>query len=181
MVFTDPSLEAGERIHFLAPYYPYWENKARRLRNARFDAFSGLILDLKKKQGPALLYFYRRIDPLLNQKIVICSVPSSDPSKLEPGIRLLGMRLALNDRTDGTACLVRTDAIPAAHQGGPRDVGLHLYSITVNDPEGIIPDSEILLLDDVTTSGASMIASRQLLLKAGASSVKCLALGETTR
>jgi predicted amidophosphoribosyltransferase len=38
---------------------------------------------------------------------------------------------------------------------------------------------EVLLLDDVTTSGSSLEACKRLLLDAGAAAVKCAALGRT--
>ena len=177
MVFVDPALEEKADVHFLGPYYPY---KVRGAKNPKFDVYSGIVLDLKiDRKAAALLYFYRRINPLVHSDITVCTVPSSDPEKLETGIRLLGMRLALNNRTDGTLCLVRTKSVTKATAGGPRSVAVHKDSTEVREIEKV-RDAEILLLDDVTTSGASMIAAKELLIAAGAASVKCLALGKTT-
>lgn len=54
-----------------------------------------------------------------------------------------------------------------------------MNSIRVEHAE-LIQGREVLLLDDVTTSGNSLVACRQLLLEAGAARVKYMALGRTT-
>ena len=56
----------------------------------------------------------------------------------------------------------------------------HLESVEVN--LNYLPDLgryPILLLDDVTTTGSSLLACRKLLLRAGVRRVVPLALGET--
>jgi predicted amidophosphoribosyltransferase len=178
MVFVDSAQEQSDEILFLDHYHPY---RIGGEKNAKFRStpFSGLILDLKERKVPAVLYFFRLVDQLIHPNISVCVVPSSDPQKIDTGIRVLGVRLAIGNRIDATGCLVRTKFVPKAALGGPRSVKTHLDSIEVRDPEKI-RGAEVLLLDDVTTSGASLIACRQLLSEAGAKSVKCLALGQTT-
>jgi phosphoribosylpyrophosphate synthetase len=178
MVFVDPAREESSEILFLGPYHPY---RINGVKNPKFklNPYSGLILDLKDRKVAAILYFFRRVDPLVHPKVAICVIPSSNPEKRDTGIRVLGVRLALNDRVDATSCLVRTKFVQKAALGGPRSVAVHMDSIEVRDIERV-RGAEVLLLDDVTSTGASMIASKRLLLDAGAKSVKCLALGKTT-
>ena len=42
-----------------------------------------------------------------------------------------------------------------------------------------IKNKNILVIDDITTTGTSLIACKTLLLRAGAKNVVCLALGKT--
>ncbi len=180
MIFTNQERENGPDIQFIGDYQVYWINKAQRKKNLKWDAFSGYILDVKESRVTALLYFVQRIDPLLAKDIAICAVPSHDCQKTYSGIRTIGQRLALAGRVDATGCLVRERSVDKAAHGGERSVEVHLSSISVHDSE-LIRDKEILLLDDVTTTGSSLIACQQLLLKAGARRVKCLALAKTAR
>ena len=53
----------------------------------------------------------------------------------------------------------------------------HLNSIKVN---GDVSGKNIILMDDITTSGCSLLACKQLLLDAGANSVICFAFGKNS-
>jgi Phosphoribosyl transferase domain len=176
VIFIDEQWENGATIQFVGNYQVYWLRNGQK--NPKFDPFSGYILDVKKSYTTGLLYFAQRINPLVARDVVICCVPSHDATKTQSGIRTLAQRLALSNRVDATHCLVRASTVPKAAHGGKRSVQIHLDSIRVNDPE-LIRDKEILLLDDVTTTGSSLVACQKLLIDAGARRVKCLALGKT--
>ncbi len=62
--------------------------------------------------------------------------------------------------------------------GGKRDLTSEVESLTIVN-ESIVKDKQILLLDDVTTSGASLNAGKLRLEKAGAKLVVMFALGLT--
>lgn len=177
MIFTEGRLEESDATGFLAEYYRY---KINGEKNPKWNAFCGFVLDLKDKKASGLLYFFKRVNPLIAKDVVICTVPSSDPEKTQTGIRLLALQLCSAGRLDGTGCLVRTRKVEKASHGGPRSVGLHLDTIRVSN-EHIIKDAEVLLLDDVTTTGASIFACQRLLLDAGAGIVKSFALAKTGR
>ncbi len=81
--------------------------------------------------------------------------------------------------TNGGACLVRHKSIAKKATGGDRSIEVDLNSIRVEDAD-CIKGKRVLLLDDVTTSGNSLLACRRLLLQAGAADVKMVALGRTT-
>jgi predicted amidophosphoribosyltransferase len=176
VIFTSDKWENGATIQFVGAYHAYRLNN--RGKNPKFDWFSGYILDVKESRIAALLYFLRRVDPLVAKDIAICCVPSHDAAKTQSGIRTLGQRLALAGRIDGTSCLIRERTVAKAAHGGERSIQVHLGSIRVHDAE-LIHAKGVLLVDDVTTTGSSLIACRQLLIEAGAAEVKCLALGET--
>jgi hypothetical protein len=81
--------------------------------------------------------------------------------------------------SNGTDVLVRTKTVTPKHLGGIRgDINYEMESLYVQDAD-LIRGKEVLLLDDVTTSGASLKAGKELLLRAGAKLVVPFALGET--
>lgn len=161
----------------LGPYYPYWLGGAR---NPAFDHRSGRILDLKGKEPEGVRYFLNELTPLLDRGFAIAIVPSHDPVNTHPGIRLLAQQLAtLGYGVDATSCLVRHTLSPKKAQGGPRNVESDLATIRVENAD-LFSGKEVLLLDDVTTTGGSLMACQQLLLQSGATLVQCVALGQTT-
>jgi hypothetical protein len=188
MIFVDPTTEASDEVFSLGVYYP--------VKDPRFssDGHSKAILKIKYRHGEepdsqpwkqgnktiALANFYRRLDGLLAPGIAIAVVPSHKTFLNPSGIQELAQRLAANQRIDATGCLIRRKAIPKLAKGGNRSVVRHLETIEVQHAE-LITGRDVLLLDDVTTSGGSLDACRQLLLGAGALAVKRAVLGTTVR
>ena len=187
MIFLDPAIDDSDNRYVLGKYYPVNDPQFKE------DDFSKSLLAIKyrhdsdadpqewkqQKKTEALRGLYRQIDPLLAPNIAIAVVPSHDPDASVSGIQQLAQALARQSRIDATACLVRVKKIPKLATGGNRSVTRHLSSIRVEQAE-LIQEREVLLLDDVTTSGQSLIACQELLLEAGAARVKCMALGRTT-
>ncbi|MFW7189923.1 HAD-IA family hydrolase [Lysinibacillus sp. BNK-21] len=174
-VFKKNNDKLNRRWH-LKKYYPYRLDDGTV--NPEFKKHGcGPILDLKQGKPNAIQDFYDILNPKLEKKISICVVPSSDKENIDTGIRFLAKKLA-NNRIDATSCLKRTVTIPKATEGGPRNVAVHLKSIKVINAD-IIKDTSVLLIDDVTTSGSSLDACKQLLLDAGANHVVKLAIGQT--
>src|SRR5262245_29594105 len=112
------SLRYARLLRHVSPVPP-----ARR-ENPSFNAYSGLLLDLKENQLPAVEYFLRFLHRMINPDIPVAVVPSHDPAKTTSGLRALAMRLAAADRIDATGCLVRTMKIDKLATGGSRDVSL---------------------------------------------------------
>ena len=136
-------------------------------------------IGVKNRIGSAITRFDDTMDHTLMPGIGVCYVPSSSPTKLRTGIRQVA-ELAANRQTrvDATACLVRhTKKWKAAH-GGPRSIDSHLNTLRVDRTalEGI---SAMVVIDDITTTGNSLRACRQLLLDARVHCVRMLALGQT--
>lgn len=172
MIFKNAASNQADIIT-LAFYHP-----RRGGSNPDFDGQSMQILSLKARHGQAIASFFKIVDPLLERGFAIAVIPSADSARTGSGIRDLAQLLAGNDRIDATSCLVRHTTIPKLACGGVRKMEVHLRSITVVDAH-LIRGREVLLLDDITTTGNSLRACRMLLEQHGASLVKCLALAET--
>lgn len=179
------------KIYSLGYYHPEY-GKDRRIHLDRGEhTFSILAVKngISSNNDQCYLekseYIYRKLEPLLAHGFPISIVPSCVPDTPLDGLVCLIRKLANDDRRDATSCLVRhTRIIPSeiARKCGQdrNDIHRHLNSIKVMN-ESLFRSSVVLLLDDITTTGTSLLACRNLLLDKGASEVICLALGETRR
>jgi len=79
---------------------------------------------------------------------------------------------------DGTNVLFRAFEIQKKSVGGTRDSQKEVESLGVQNAD-LIKKRQVLLLDDVTTTGTSLIAGRTVLMNAGAELVALFALGQT--
>jgi hypoxanthine phosphoribosyltransferase len=108
-------------------------------------------------------------------------VPPHCCEKNNFGIQILSKQISKRKGLlDATLCLIRHKSIDKLSSGGDRSIQTHLQSIEVVCP-GIIEGKKLLLLDDVSTTGNSLMACKKLLESAGAKSVKSFGLGKTTR
>jgi len=178
-VFAQDEFCDDTQISSLGNYHKYWE-VYKEVVNPGFDEFSRKILRLKEGEGDAMAFFLKKLNAILaGEGFVICYVPSSDKDKISTGIRTLCKKLATSDgRIDGTGCVVRHKTVPKAAHGGRRSIDVHINSLKIVD-HVLIKDKIILLLDDVTTTGSSLQATKRLLINAGAKKVYCFALAQT--
>lgn len=100
------------------------------------------------------------------------------PQSVDSGMMMLGRKLAAHGRIDMTDYLIRTKEIEKLAAGENRNIKVHLDSIDVN-PDMNVADEVVLVVDDVTTSGNSLYACRDILMEHGAKRVALLALGQT--
>ena len=85
--------------------------------------------------------------------------------------------LAANGRNNKVYFLRRSRSINKLATGGSRDLSVHMQSIdTVEDMD--ISGDIVLLMDDVTITGNSLYACREILLNRGAENVEMFALGK---
>ncbi|MCQ6962509.1 ComF family protein [Methanolobus chelungpuianus] len=142
--------------------------------------FSSLILAVKNQKKAAVEFFVKLLIVILSDKeeFVICVIPSHEAGLKPSGIRDIAKRLCKEPIIDGTDILVRSKTIPSKHQSGVRDLRLERESLDVIN-KNKIKGRNILLLDDVATTGTSLVAGRSKLLEAGAKSVASIALGHT--
>lgn len=179
IVYSKDEYNDDSVISFLGDYNKFWEIY-REVKNPKFDEYSNKILRLKDQLNWAIDFFFQKLNPLIiSDSIVICYVPSSTKEKLTTGVRTLSIRLSkIKTRVDGTGCIVRHTTVPKNAYGADRSMSVHLNSLQIDNKE-LIKGCDVLLLDDVTTTGNSLKACKKLLLEAGAKKVYCFALGQT--
>lgn len=144
----------------------------------------GWILGMGDSDEDDVGYFYNRLHPLLEKGFPIVTVPTHDPDKLNWGLVKLVRRLSAQGRIDASSCLVRSETIIQQHKCKENalnrcDTNRHLKTIRVKN-EALINSKVVLLLDDIVTTGTSLMACKKLLLDSGASEVISLALGKAT-
>jgi predicted amidophosphoribosyltransferase len=144
--------------------------------NKNFDDFSRRILDLKNKKNTGIDYFYNRLAPNLADNFTIVTIPSHSTENKTSGIEILAKKLCTKNITDGTKILKRTSTIQKLAHGGNRSYNIQYQTIEVTAD---VKNKIILLIDDVKTTGNSMIAAKNKLLQAGAKQVYTLALAHT--
>lgn len=177
MVFRNESWNNTGEIVVYSNYHKYWLDKERKIKNPLFDVFSGKILDLKEGKLSAVRYFYNLLDMEICKGVTICAVPSSDSSKEATGIGMLAEMLAENGRINKTYFLRRNKDIDKLALGGRRDRNIHMQSIETVQEINIEGDI-VLLMDDVTTTGNSLYACKEILVQSGAEHVEMFALGK---
>lgn len=166
-------------ILFLGEYRPWGWHKEKGAGS--YPEHSSRIWDVKGKKPKGLTYFFEYLVKKVKKPTAIAVVPSHDAAAgPTTGVHVLANRVAKAlDLSNGGACLVRHTTVDKKATGGERSIEGHLGSIKV-DKADRIKGEVVLLLDDITTSGNSLLACRRLLLKAGAKDVIMLALGKTT-
>jgi predicted amidophosphoribosyltransferase len=144
----------------------------------------GWILGVGDSEEDDVGYFYNQLHTVLKKGFPIAIVPTHDPAEPNWGLVKLVRRLSTQGRIDASSCLVRSETIIQQHKCkenalNRRDTNRHLKTIRVKN-EALINSKVVLLLDDIVTTGTSLMACKKLLLDAGASEVISLALGKAT-
>lgn len=177
MVFVNEAWNGTGDIVVYSNYHKYWLDRERRIKNPLFDIFSGKILDLKERKPAAIQYFFNLLNDEICDGVTICVVPSSNAEKVESGIGDLARKLAKEKRVDKVYFLQRKQSIDKFATGGSRNMSLHFRTITTMDEMDITGDI-VLLMDDVTTTGNSLYACKEILISKGAGEVEMFALGK---
>jgi predicted amidophosphoribosyltransferase len=164
-------------ISYIEKYRPY--RLKGNVKNPAFNLFSSKVLDIKENKGKAIGYFYNILKKHipLDENTAIVVVPSHDPAAPKSGILNIGKKLS-KTAIDATSCLVRTKKIPKLADGGTRNINVHLKSIKLCN-EHMIQGRNVILLDDVTTTGNSLLACKMLLKKANPKNITMIAIGKT--
>lgn len=178
-IFRDPekNMLARQEILDLGRYHPWYEG-----HNPNFDEFSRLILDVKNQRIKGINYFTDQLHSILSdtEEYVICVIPTHAAGTAPSGIRTIAKQLCSPPIIDGTDVLSRAFEIPKKTKSGIRDKQLEIESLTLRN-ESIVKGREVLLMDDVTTTGISFEAGRCLLERAGVALIALLALAKTQR
>jgi predicted amidophosphoribosyltransferase len=161
-------------------------------KNPKFeeDRASHVILDLKddtnRKYEIAVQDVTELIGPRLkdvvkeNTRYLLAVIPSSEAGKWSPGLEAFIEATSKKNRyfTPATRLLKRHTKIAKLARGGRRGAGVHLASVKVQNSADV-KGKRILLIDDITTTGNSFAACKQLLEDAGAAEVVCVAIAKT--
>lgn len=173
-----------EEIISLFDYHP-WEDG----NNPRIDNITHTLLNIKNpsadRRRPAIKFFNKvLVNPpgglvrlVSGEQCIFAIVPSHSQGCVSPGLTDLIESVAghFNFGNDVNV-LFRHTTVPKAATGGPRSVQVHLSSINV---VGDVRGQTVYLFDDVTSTGSSLRACKELLLQSGAARVAMIALGQT--
>ena len=181
-------LDSEKNIITLGKYYPKHDREYLEM-----DEFSNKILNIKKdksmfdEESKEHYYYNMAIDFFTNKLVsilsdskefVVCVMPTHFIGNQPSGIRTIADRICLPKRINGTKVISRIMKMEKKAIGGSRDLRQEIKSLTIKF-EKVIENQQVLLLDDVTTTGTSLGAGKYVLEQAGAELVALLALGET--
>lgn len=180
----------------LIDYHPYRVLKdGDKVKNPKFGVECGQLLDVKGDQAgrnfrAAVSAFGSRLakalkeDPALARyaSVDIAIIPKSEAGKVSPGLIAVAERLTVLDKRfvlPRPQILTRTKTIEKLANGGNRAMHIHYDSIDAEIPVAR-RGRAVLLLDDIGTTGNSIMACANLIYGAGASRVFPAVLGRTT-
>lgn len=169
-------------ILYLYDYYP-----------TRFEEHHGIsekIIAFKNGNTDAIDFFCRIMKEVLDERFkdnlsglgeyTVCIMPAHDRGMYSVGLRMLAQFLVdTYGMTDGKALVQRIKTHDRNANGGDRSLAGQLQTLAVDDRYEVA-DKKVLLLDDVTTSGNSILAVKKLLTDRGNNWFVSLALGRTT-
>jgi len=183
-LFEQPET-AWESVYCCRPYHACW---ILGLRNPAFDkSTDGRLLDFKDGQDHAVTSetaeFSKSLSQLdLQAGVLLAVIPghkARDTNAGTPLARVVESLAKGNGRfVSSFETLIRCRDIHKLASGGDRSIAVHLNSIRVQQPP-CVNGQTMVVLDDITTTGNSMDAARQLLASAGAIRVAGIALGRT--
>lgn len=161
-----------------------------------YQSVRARIWDVKDKNSNSIMYYVDILNNLISRKAILCSVPRSQmemtsgvdeiiyqlcqKSKLREN--LTGLQSKKNKETfnNDKTLLFRTKNCLPQHKYGRRTAEEEKSSVDINEKLiKKINKKNVLLLDDVVTTGRSFFISRGKILNAGANRVICLALSKT--
>lgn len=181
------------RIHYCFPYHKtkILNAAGEYVKNPAFqnDQVSKYLLDLKNNQNRNFSravnfcgqHLLTQILPILppQESASLCTVPSSKQGAWSPGVTAIIQRLAKSSPKllNKSQLIRRTQAIEKLADGGNRNIHVHRESLSI-PIEGRLQGT-FILLDDITTTGNSMLACAELLYQHGAGRVIAISIGRT--
>lgn len=177
---SDNILINNEGIRTLGIYYPMSKIELHNRFSSRILIVKGHGKKETQKTWEIIEYFTNEIKKLLRDDIefVICVVPSHNLGLQPSGIRAIAQKLCMPPIIDGTNVIERIKKMQEKHLGGERKLIDEKQSLSIVRPE-LIEKRPVLLIDDVTTTGISLRAAKELLIDEGARYVAAFALGKT--
>lgn len=149
-----------------------------------------LQVEYKKLKNIFISNFLKKFDnDLLDYDIIAC-VPSHCMGSYNdnPLARMIEeiskIHIYVNGKkkiyTDGSQYLLRYKTIPEQKTQKKRCEDTHLDSVKLKENINV-NGKNIILIDDITTSGSSLRACKKILKDAGANEVICFAFGKTVK
>ncbi|MGV8168828.1 MAG: ComF family protein [Candidatus Nanoarchaeia archaeon] len=166
-----------KNAYYLYDYHPKrdWDN------SPDIERFSRFILSVKHGDSEDVDKMTRKLNSLLNisDSFTLCVVPPHNCSARDSGIKLIAKKLCAEGSTDGTECLKRIKDIPAQHESINRLTKSELKASLAVEHEELIKGKNVLLLDDISTTGNSLESARELLREHYPESIICVVLAKT--
>ena len=152
---------------------------------------SELVLAFKNKNmnmhDSAVMTVAKALESALSGPCALAAIPPSKTSKnYKTSVHELITRIVADigvtkNITDASDCLYRKCDIESQHKkAGKRDESTLIESTGIQNVEKI-KDIDVLVIDDVTTSGNSLNIAEDMLLKSGAKSVVKFSVGKTLK
>lgn len=163
--------------YFNYSYVKYMDSDDNRRRN------TCRILDFKKGYISGYTYYKRCLSCFdsLSGNWIICSIPGHDQvnSTINPMNNFLESANFDSNFHIEEKLIIRTKKALAKHEGsyGDRTIEKDLESLDISNID--VYNKNIIVFDDVTTTGSSLSAAKYLLYKKGAKHVVCIAFAKT--
>lgn len=169
------NIDERSEVFYIGQYFP--KNKGIK------DAFSDLIIRYKKGDLLAVSYFESLVAKFIYNYFWFCDIilpvpPSTSMLDIYPNKILCSSLSSLNVIPFKDGVLKRQKGVRAFHLANKRDILRVIGSIIISDPEAV-KNKNILLFDDIITSGKTSEIIKNMLLKNGARSVVRFFLAKT--
>jgi hypothetical protein len=179
---------AWDTVYCCRVYHGY-----RLLNGERNPAFrratDGRLLNFKDGEPEAIeaeaAEVGAAIDRLrLPQKALLMMVPGHRVARSNCETTLARLVEALADKNHALVAsvntLIRCRDVEKLSVGGRRSMAVHEGSMRVLQPPWVGGET-VVVIDDIVSTGHSMAAARELLTRAGAARVACIAIGRTAK
>lgn len=178
-----------KKIYYISYYHQYWlydDNNERRV-NPDFNNYNGgYILDVKNNKAEGINFYTNKLSEIIINNIelilnewIINVVPSHTVNTFSIGLTKIAENLSNKYMNIKLRNFIgRKVQIDKLSSGGDRSIKVQLESLGIYK-NADIANKNIILIDDVTTTGNSLIACRKYLEHFGANKVLCIALGKT--
>lgn len=172
-------------INYIDEYYKYWiYEDGEKFINPEFsNECGGYILEVKNGKTSGINYYEKKLVEIFRQMDIndswITIVPSSKKDVLNEGMcELINRVVSQLKDVKFYQCLNRKYTIEKLATGGNRSIKNHSNSIELCGERETYYGAKIYLIDDIMTTGNSLLACKKILEEAGAN-VVCIALGKT--
>jgi predicted amidophosphoribosyltransferase len=146
-------------IYYYGLYHPY---RVNGMLNPEFDReYSGMILALKNRERNWKSFFTKILSDQLedNHNLVLMCVPSHQANTWGSCADVIDSLCATRNFINGSRFLRRIKTVEKNATGGSREIVKHLESIELDNSKiSLLIGKDILIIDDVCTSGHSLKA-----------------------